>query len=131
MSWPSPDPRPDSPGPWASSAAVSSPEPDTAETFQGARSPVWLLALGGALDLVGLILLLFWGLGGAVGAYVCALAAFACVLLFRRRDNVLRQTSWVAPWPGARLAVPVLMIATIVLMVAAVLPIATELSRGV
>lgn len=130
MTWPSPDPSPGGGGgsPWA--AATGSPDPSEPLEFARAQSPVWLLALGGALDLVGVMLLIFWGLGGAVGAYLCAFAAFGCILLFRRRDNVLRQTSWVSAIPGLRLWVPALMVATIALMVAAVYPIATELSRG-
>lgn len=130
MSWPSAEPAPGGGGgaPWSTASDV----PAATETlhFDGARSPVWLLALGSALDLVGAILLLFWGLGGAVGAYLCTFAAFGCILLFRRRDNVLRQTAWVAPIPGLRFWVPMLMVATIVLMAVAIYPIATELSRG-
>lgn len=130
MSWASPESTSggSSSSSWASTSDLHA-ETEPLE-FESAQSPVWLLALGGALDLVGVMLLIFWGLGGAIGAYVSAFAAFGCILLFRRRDNVLRQTSWVLAIPGLRLWVPALMVATIALMIAAVYPIATELSRG-
>ncbi len=99
--------------------------------FSVATSPVWLMAVAAVAVIAGLVTWMFWGFSGAVIGYVCTLIAFAAILLFRRRDTVLRQTSYVAAVPGVRAMLPVLLGATIAVMVLSVVRIATELSRGV
>lgn len=116
--------------PWAMSLAAADAL-DDGPAFEVSRSPVWLLGIAAVLVAAGIVVLAFWGFPGAIGAYLCALGAFAAMLAFRRADTVLRQTSFVAAPSVLRVAMPVLTAATVLLMVAAVWPIATEISRGV
>lgn len=113
--------------------SYSSGDPMDAEMaeFDASSSPVWLLAIAAFAVVAGFITWTFWGFSGAVAGYACALVAFASILMFRRRDTVLRQTSYVVAMPGVRVLLPVLLGATIAVMVVSVIRIATELSRGV
>lgn len=102
----------------------------TGDLPAAARAPLWLLGLVVVVDLVALVIRMFWGLSGAGVGYLLALTAFVLILVFRRRYGVLTQTSFVQEPPGLAQTVVLLSVVTVVLVAFTVWPIATEISRG-
>lgn len=99
------------------------------EEIPTADAPVWILLIALLSGVLGFAASVFYGLGGAVAGYVLGLAAFSCILVFRRRYGVLSQTSYVNEPAGLNALVVGTFIFTAVEIVIAVWPIATEVSR--
>jgi hypothetical protein len=95
-----------------------------------ANSPVWILGLAFTLGLIGFATTFFLGMGGAVAGYIFGLAAFTCILVFRRLHGVLSQTSFVNQPGGLNAFVTGAFAFTVLEVIVAVWPIATEVSRG-
>ena len=78
---------------------------------------------------LGIVALVFWGTPGAVAGYVASLISFVLVLVYRRKDSVLRRGAIVSSSASVDRGVPVLTVATVVVMAVAVWIVATEVSR--
>jgi hypothetical protein len=107
------------------------PDSDTSTQImiETRQSPVWILGVAFLLTLIGLTASIFLGTAGSVGGYVLGLLAFSAILLFRRRHGVLSQTAFVDTPSGLSALLVAVFGFTVVEIVLAVWPIATEVSR--
>jgi hypothetical protein len=104
---------------------------EPAESLEVTSSPIGILGVALVSLVVGVVALLFWATAGAVIGYVATLVTFVLVLVFRRHDSVLRQTSIVTSLASVDRGVTVLTVATLLVMAASVWVVATEVSRTV
>ena len=100
------------------------------ESFKPQSSPVWILGVALLADVLGFTAVIFAGQQGAVAGYLLACLGFTTILIFRRQNGKLTETTYVAPLPGLNQGLRLLTGLTVALILFSTWPIATEISRG-